>query len=121
MEKKTIKLKPSTISGFVKAVSGLLITADNPHGIPPKELYILTAIVKLFREGRQTTKEGNILSREDRIAIANETSHTIQVVTNYVQTLKRKKALTPTGVPIDLFLKDRIEIVYADREEQVTV
>lgn len=80
----------NTLRGYLKAISGLFITKDNPAGFTPKELDMLELLIFLLDEEKSTTVTANIKRK-----MAEVSNHPLQVITNYIKKLRDKKALTP--------------------------
>lgn len=94
-------VKPTSLGGFVRAVSGLFITTKSP-GLSPKELEILCLFI-LYTGA-------NSITREDKVNIANQTNLSVQVVTNYVSRLKKRGVISKDNKIHPLFFKHKIVI-----------
>ncbi len=82
-------IKSKTLRGYLQGISGLFITPDNPQGLTPKELDILTVLVFSLNEKGET-----ILTTDVRARAGELTNHSKQVITNYIKRLRDKKAIT---------------------------
>lgn len=79
-------IKPQTLGGFVRSLSGLFMTKNNPHGLSPKECAMIAALLARLKEDEEVT-------RDIKIAVANELNQTIQITTNYLNIFKKKGVL----------------------------
>lgn len=101
-------IKPKSLGGFVQSLSGFFITKENPAGLTPKELSILTALVFLAKQRHSSTV--NKVMKEQ---LADLTNHNLQVTTNYVNKLRKKGVIVQDKLH-PLFFKDRIIIEYGE-------
>ncbi len=81
-----------TLRGYLQGISGLFISKDNPGGLTPKELDILTAFMFVMKD--DLTKP---INAEHKAQVASLTNHPVQVITNYVKKLRDKKVLMSTN------------------------
>lgn len=100
-----MKVACSTLRGYLQGVSGLFITKDNPGGLTPKELDILTALIFILEEESTVT-----ITAEVKSQVASMTNHPIQVITNYVKKLRDKNVLTKNNT-LHPVLKDTSVII----------
>lgn len=98
-------ITPKSIGGFVRSLSGLFITKDNPNGITPKECSILAVLFVALNE-----TEKKVITKDVKVQLANATNHSIQVITNYVNTLKQKGVITKENKLHRIFYEDKIII-----------
>jgi DNA-binding MarR family transcriptional regulator len=75
-----MEIKINHLPNYIKAVVGLL-----PQDISPKELQVLTAIYYIL-----TLYEDKTVNRKVKEDLANMSNYKLQVVTNYVNKLKKK-------------------------------
>jgi len=94
-------IKPKSLDGFVQCLSGLFITKQNPAGLTPKEMHILSILIFTLKQ-----KNTQTISKAIKEELANLTNHTFQVTTNYVNKLKKK------GVIVN----DRIHPVFSNQK-----
>lgn len=99
-----------TLRGYLQAISGLFISRDNPGGLTPKELDILTALIYIMREEET-------VSAKTRKAVAQATGHPTQVVTNYMKKLRDKGVLSPDNKPVAVLRESVITFKYAAKAE----
>lgn len=96
-------IKPRNLLQYISCLSGVFITKDSPHGLTPTELIMLCHIYSL--------SQGKELTKEVRTAIANETNHGLQVITNYINKFKKKKVVVDNKLH-PIFFKTKITIEY---------
>lgn len=96
-------IKPTTLASFIKSLSGLFITKENPNGISPKELIVFITLVHLTHE---------VVDKDVKVMVSNSLNQTLQVTTNYVSKFKKKGLITKDNKIHPLFSKKRIVIEY---------
>ncbi len=101
MEHQTIK--PKTWGSFVRAVSGLFITKDNPNGLTPKECTVVACFLHY-------TPSGSIVTKQVKVSVANDLNLGLQVATNYVTKFRKKGVITTDLKLHPVFYKDKIII-----------
>ena len=99
----TIVIPAKSLVQFVRAVSGLFITANNPAGIPEKEITIAAALLHTM-QGRKE------VSTEDRIRVAELTNSKVQVITNYIGKMKKRGIIDATNHLHPIFFNTQITI-----------
>ena len=82
-------IRSKTLRGYLQGISGLFITPDNPQGLTPKELDILTVLIVSMNE-----QDVKVLNTDVRSRAGELTNHSKQVITNYIKRLRDKKAIT---------------------------
>jgi len=87
-----IDQKISDISVYVKLMSGFFITQENQKGISPKEIEIFT---ELLKESKRLNTIKITSQLKENVADRLDTS--VQVITNYLATFRKKKMITPTN------------------------
>lgn len=97
-----LKLTPKTLSGFVRSLSGVFITTSNPHGLTTKELKLVTLLLSILPNQEEITKEV-------RIQLCNTTNNKMQVVINYLNTLRKKGVIVEDKLH-PIFYKEQIII-----------
>ena len=80
---QTIKL--NTLGALVRSLSGFFITGENPNGISPKEMKVITCFLFILKQNNTDT-----ITREIKIAVANELNQSFQVTVNYLTKLRTK-------------------------------
>jgi len=78
-------IKPSTIGGYIRCISGLFITRSNPKGLTPTEINFVNLSYNVLTKLNQQE-----FTKEVREELANSMNTKTQVVTNYINTLKKK-------------------------------
>ncbi len=96
-------IKPTTLASFIKSLSGLFITKENPNGISPKELVVFVTLVHLVEDR---------IDKEIKVKLSNQLNQSLQVSTNYVTKFKKKGLITKDNKIHPLFSKKRIVIEY---------
>jgi uncharacterized protein YdcH (DUF465 family) len=81
--------KPPNDVLYVKALTGIFMSRENPTGITEKESYMLAHIKRLFRE-HNTEQLNQEIRKKLRIAFSVKE----QSLHNMISTLKKKKLLT---------------------------
>lgn len=100
-------IKPKSTGGFVRAVSGLFISKENPQGLTPKECTILAALIFILLSQADKT-----ITKEVRNQLGNMTNHSHQVVTNYINKLKQKGVITEANRLHEVLTRERITILW---------
>lgn len=98
-------IKPKSLGAFVRAVSGLFITKNNPSGLTPKECTLIAVLIFILKQQGRT-----IVTKEIKEELANTTNHNFQVVTNYIAKLKSKGVINEDNKLHDVFFKTKIII-----------
>lgn len=99
------KIKVKTLRGYIQGISGVFITPRNPHGLSPKEIDILSALIYTMRE-QQT--DYVLTSTRKQVAVMMDISH--QVVTNYLKKFRSKQLLTEDNKLHPLLKTSSLEI-----------
>lgn len=99
-------IKPTTLGGFVRSLSGLFITKENPQGLSPKECTVLAVLLSLSQD------KPVALTKELRLEASNQLNQSLQVTTNYINKFKKKGVVTGNSLHL-LFFMDKITISYA--------
>lgn len=79
-------IKPKSLGGLVRSLSGLFITKDNPLGLTSKECTVIAVILAVVKN-----KE---ITREHKIEISNQLNQSLQVTTNYCNKFVKKRVIT---------------------------
>jgi len=108
MEKEQA-VKPKSPGGFVRCLSGLFITKENPKGLTPAELTVVAALYSILKN----TKE-EVINRDVRLALANLNNFSFQVAVNYVNKLKSKGVVTADNKLHPIFFKEKITIEWKE-------
>jgi len=95
-------IKPKSLGGFVRSLSGLFITKDNPNGLSPKECTVIAVIL--------ATAGDNYITKELRIEVSNQLNQSLQVTANYINKFKNKGVITKEDKLHPLFFKQKITI-----------
>ena len=98
-------IQPKSLGAYVRCLSGLFITKENPSGLSPKECTILAALCFLLGDNKAP------ITKEVKVELANMTNHNFQVITNYIAKFKRKKVITENNTLHPIFYK-RLIIEY---------
>lgn len=106
-------VKPKTALAFVKAISGVFITKESPNGITNKEINLMAALLELY-----SSREVRTITTEDRVLLSNQLNQTVQVTTNYLNTLKKKGLLNEEFAPHPIFYLTKITIDYGQNNVQ---
>lgn len=101
-------IKPKSLEGFVRSLSGLFINKDNPQGLTPKEIELLIQLLTILRN-----KKEPVINKKVKVELANMTNHSLQVITNYINKLKEKGVIQDTSVH-PIFLRTKIIIQYGE-------
>lgn len=97
-------VKANTLKGYLQGISGLFITRDNPGGLTPKELDMLTAFLFVLGEEKQTEIDASIKDK-----VSSLTNHPQQVITNYMKKLRDKGLFTTANRPHPILFETKIE------------
>jgi hypothetical protein len=92
-------IKAKTPGQWVRLLSGAFRTEKHPGGLTPKECTVLALLVHSY------VKTGSL---PDKVLVAALLNQPIQVVTNYINKLKKKKALLEDGKPAALLLQTSV-------------
>lgn len=98
-------INPKSPGSFVRAVSGLFISKEHPHGLSPKECSILAALLTLMEEGK-------IIDKTVKIDLSNMLNQNLQVTTNYMNKFKQKGIVSEEGRLHPILFKNKITIQY---------
>jgi hypothetical protein len=79
-------IKPKSLGGFVRSLSGLFMTKENPLGLTPKECTVVAVLLSVV--GNEE------ITKEHRIEVSNQLNQSLQVTTNYISKFKKKKVVT---------------------------
>jgi hypothetical protein len=104
-----IKVQPKSPGGFVRCLSGLFITKDNPGGLTPTELTITAAIYSILK-----TRKTFEIDKEVKLELANLNNSTFQVAVNYINKLKTKGVVTKDNRLHPVFYKKQITIEWKE-------
>lgn len=107
--KDEIIIRPKTLHGFVQGLSGMFVTKDNPGGLTPKELKMLSIMVFICKQ-----KNVKTITREVREGMVEITAHSAQVITNYINKFKKKGAITDDGKISSVLFGNRVTILYEE-------
>jgi hypothetical protein len=99
----------STIRGYLQAISGMFISPQNPHGLTPRELDIIMAIIFVLREEKKAIIDVSVKHK-----VAALTNHPLQVITNYIKKLRDKRVLDSDNKLHPILLTDEITIQKED-------
>jgi hypothetical protein len=108
MEKEQA-VKPKSPGGFVRCLSGLFITKDNPGGLTPAELTVTAALFAILK-----SKNLEIIDKDVRLELANLNNFSFQVAVNYVNKLKSKGVVTADNRLHPIFFKEKITIEWKE-------
>lgn len=95
----------TSMRGYLQAISGVFISPENPGGFTPKELDVLAALVFVMKQ-----KNESVISTHTRQSVAAMMNHPVQVITNYINVLKAKKAIDKDNKLSMLILSSRLVI-----------
>jgi len=95
-------IQPKSLGAYVRCLSGLFITKDNPSGLSPKECTVLAALCHVLKDGKTS------LTKEHKVELSNLTNHNLQVTTNYINKFRKKGVLTKTDTLHPVFFKKLI-------------
>ena len=98
-------IKPTSLGGFVRCLSGLFITKENPHGLSPKELTVVACLLSL-------TKSDTVITKQLKEEASNQLNQKYQVTVNYVNKFKKKGIVTKDDKLHPVFFKKEIIIEY---------
>lgn len=97
-------IKANTLKGYLQGISGLFISKDNPGGLTPKELDMLTAFLFILSEEQKTEIDSDIKDK-----VSSLTNHPHQVITNYMKKLRDKGVFTTSNKPHPILFETKIE------------
>lgn len=98
-------IQPKSLGSYVRCLSGLFISKENPSGLSPKECTILAALCFILKDNKRE------INKEVKVELANLTNHNVQVITNYINKFKKKRAITKNNTLHPIFFK-RLIIEY---------
>lgn len=98
-------VKTKTLRGYLQGISGLFISKDNPGGLTPKELDMLTAFLFILSQDDKGEIDASVKEK-----VASLTNHPPQVITNYVKRLRDKNVFTLSNKPHPILLETKIEL-----------
>lgn len=101
-----LQVRPKSLGGLVRSLSGLFITRENPNGLTPKECVIIGAFRFLLSEDQPITQSV-------KTEVCNMTNHSFQVITNYVNKF-RKKGVIVNDKLHPIFYKQKVTIYGKD-------
>lgn len=101
-------IKPTTLGGFVRSLSGIFITKENPQGLSPKECTVLAVLLSQVED-----KHSKVITRGMKVDASNQLNQSLQVTTNYVNKFKKKGVVTKDNALHSIFFVDKITIEYA--------
>lgn len=101
-------IQPKSLGAYIRCLSGLFITKDNPNGLSPKELTVLACLLALVGDA---SKE---LDADVRLEASNQLNQSYQVTTNYINKFRKKGAVTKDNRLHPVFFKKRIVIEYGE-------
>ncbi len=102
-------IKPKSLGGFVRNLSGLFITKTNPTGISPKECSVLAQLIFILSQRKE-----KVINKEVKLELANMNNHSLQVATNYITKFRTKGVVMKDNTINPIFLKTRIIIEYGE-------
>jgi hypothetical protein len=106
------KIQCSTVRGYIQGVSGLFISKDNPSGLTPKEIDILTAIVFVLAEERS-----HVIIASTKEKVATLTNHPVQVITNYIKKLRDKRVLSQNN-ELHKLLREKVVFIEYEKPKE---
>lgn len=95
-------VRAKSLGGFVRSLSGLFITKENPLGLTSTECSMLAALIHVASD--------KAITKNMKIELANISNHGFQVITNYINRLKKKGAITDDNKINPVFLADKVTI-----------
>lgn len=93
-------IQPKSLPALVKVLSGYF-------SLTKKEAQILSALLHIMKD-KKVTK----INKEVKKELCNISNFGYQIVTNYTNTLKHKKAINPDGSLHPILTKTKITIEY---------
>lgn len=90
--------------GFIQALSGLFISKDNPTGLSPREMDILSMLLYVAKGEKK-------VNQRIKEQISTLTGYNLQVVTNYVKKFRDKGVLSQKNEISPILLQEKITIV----------
>lgn len=113
MIQQTHFVSPQTVPGFIRCISGLFITKENPHGLTPVEMMFLSKLISILQQQNKQS-----IDKDVKIELANVTNQGLQVVLNYLTRL-RKKGVIEENKLHSILSKKRIVIEMKDGKSSV--
>lgn len=98
-------IKPKTLGGLVRSLSGLFITKENPSGLSPKECMVLAMLLFLVKN----TESKNI-TKEIKVQLSNQLNQSLQVTLNYINKFKKKNVVLKDNTLHPILFKQRVII-----------
>lgn len=98
-------IKPTTLGGFVRSLSGIFITKENPQGLTRKECTVIAILLNVMEGNKELTKEA-------KIEVSNQLNQSVQVTTNYLNKFRAKGVMVGNKMH-PIFYMDKITIEYA--------
>ena len=100
-----IVITPKSPGGFVRCLSGLFITKENPPGLTPTELTVLATLFAVLQQHKATT-----IDKEIRKELATAMNSGLQTAVNYVNKFKKKGVVLNNNTLHPIFYKTKITI-----------
>lgn len=85
MQQQTHFVNPQTLNGYIRCVAGLFVTKDNPHGLTPVEMVVLSSLISILQKQNKQT-----IDKDVKIELANVNNMGLQVILNYMTRLRKK-------------------------------
>jgi len=102
------KVQPKSLGGFVRSLSGLFMTKDNPHGLSPKECTVVACLLAL------TEKQDYIIDAVTKLEASNQLNQSLQVTVNYINKFKKKGVITKDNKLHPVFFQNKITIEHGE-------
>lgn len=106
------RIVSKTLRGYLQGISGLFISPNNPNGLTPTELDVLTAVVFVLDEEAKTQ-----VTAATRTKVAELTNYPRQVITNYIKKFRDKRVLDNDNRLHQILTEREISIKYTKTEE----
>lgn len=106
---ESVTVRPQTVGGFVRSVSGLFITKENPLGLTPKECTVLAILLSVAGQEE--------ITKDHKVEVSNQLNQSLQVTTNYVNKFQKKGVVLANKLH-PLLQSDKITILW--RESSAT-
>lgn len=103
-------IKPKSIGGLVRSLSGLFITKENPKGLTPKECTVLAVLVSVTWAHALEARTATIITKEVRVDVSNQLNQSLQVTTNYINKFKKKGVVQEHNKVHPIFFTTKIII-----------
>ena len=97
---KEYKLQPKNLPAYIRILSGYF-------NLTKKEQQVLTAIIHILNE-----VETEVITREVKIEIANFCNFKLQVVTNYINLMKKKGCIKSNNTLHPILTSNKVVIEY---------